>query len=249
MKTATPSGDDALAFVQVNPFERDGAAGSHADISVDDCASRKERRQIAQEIHDGVGHTLTSILWHVAAARRIGVHDGCEVAETLDTIEELARTGLREIHASVAGLPVHIGTDLRATLRNLLPAIQKHSGVIGTVDIVGDEKSLSSPIAGAIFGIAREAVCNALRHAHPSAINISLRIGHVVVLRVSDNGIGFDVGLSGNVGRHGVVGMRAKAGAVAGEFDIRSRPGLGTTVTFMAVHEVASPLQPAVCAA
>jgi signal transduction histidine kinase len=83
----------------------------------------------------------------------------------------------------------------------------------------------------ALFHIARDALVNAHRHARASRIEVSLHASvSAVRLRVTDDGIGFD--LQGDRPEHhrGLYNMASRAQAAGGETTIESKPGAGTTV-------------------
>jgi nitrate/nitrite-specific signal transduction histidine kinase len=83
-----------------------------------------------------------------------------------------------------------------------------------------------------IFHIAREGAMNALKHAHPTDVWIAVtEVGDDIVLRLKDNGAGFDVGAPGPEGHFGMAMMRERAQVGGGTFDVASAPGDGTTIT------------------
>jgi len=90
-----------------------------------------------------------------------------------------------------------------------------------------------------LFRIAQEAVNNALRHGHATAIDITTAYeGERVSLTVKDNGTGFTphaAALWRHEGEHfGIVTMRERAEKAGGELRIESAPGEGTTVQAVA---------------
>src|SRR6202011_4530121 len=81
--------------------------------------------------------------------------------------------------------------------------------------------------------IFKEAVHNAARHSSCTRVEIEVRVdGHFVLLRVEDNGIGFD--LDHENGGQGLISMRRRAQKMAGTLDIDSRAGRGTSVRLRA---------------
>ena len=80
-----------------------------------------------------------------------------------------------------------------------------------------------------LYRLAQEALTNIAKHAAASRIEIGLfaRDG-VIVLNVSDDGVGFDP--DAESGGFGLVGMRERVALVGGRLEIRSEPGEGTTV-------------------
>jgi signal transduction histidine kinase len=89
----------------------------------------------------------------------------------------------------------------------------------------------------AAYRIAQEALHNALRHAHPDTVDIELSVaGGDLVLRISDDGVGFDPaatpanGSTTSARQLGLSSMRERANAVGGRLTVTSRPNGGTVV-------------------
>jgi two-component system NarL family sensor kinase len=92
--------------------------------------------------------------------------------------------------------------------------------------------ALPDDVKGDLFRIAEEAIRNALAHAHPSRVEVTLRYQpEVVTMTVADDGCGFDAArAAGPAERHfGLLGMRERA-ARWGDLRLVSQPGGGTTV-------------------
>jgi signal transduction histidine kinase len=103
----------------------------------------------------------------------------------------------------------------------------------GSVQIVATSRGDISPIplriTDTLYRIGQEAIANAVRHAHPTKLTISLEYTrNLVHLLVSDNGIGFTQ--SGESGGFGIRGMRKRAASVSARLQILSNPGGRTDV-------------------
>jgi signal transduction histidine kinase len=82
-----------------------------------------------------------------------------------------------------------------------------------------------------LYGIAQEALNNVVKHAH--AKNVTLHIiqsGHTVIMKIEDDGVGFDMGIKGK-GGIGLRTMRERAEAQKASLTIQSAPGRGTSLT------------------
>ena len=82
--------------------------------------------------------------------------------------------------------------------------------------------------------MAREAVHNAVRHAHPSEVKVRLDFNERTIrMRVEDDGCGFDPDATlSSPGEHfGLVGMRERTERLGGRFRVRSEPGAGTELS------------------
>jgi len=107
---------------------------------------------------------------------------------------------------------------------------QRDSGVMFHVHVA--EFELWAPLAMVIYHFAREAVENALRHAHADDIWIDVsRHPQAIVVGVQDNGRGFDTDAPTQEGRYGIGLMRERARVAGGELVLKSRLGNGTAIS------------------
>lgn len=94
-----------------------------------------------------------------------------------------------------------------------------------------DGVEVSPAAREALLRIVGEAVSNAARHGQAGRIGLELTDSPHLLVRVSDDGVGFDPGaVDGLGGRHGIVGMRDRAGEIGARLHVASRPGAGTEI-------------------
>jgi signal transduction histidine kinase len=154
---------------------------------------------------------------------------------TLGRIRELARDGLAEARRSVMALRLDQTrrAGLEIALRQLADRSTVPGGVTCTFDGGGITTGLRPEHEHELLRIAQEAVSNAVRHARPHMVNITMteEAAHWV-LAVSDDGAGMEQSpeLSARQG-FGLSSMRQRAGAIGGEWQIESEPGRGTRVS------------------
>jgi len=205
--------------------------------SAKEAAVLMERTRIGQEIHDGLAQAFTGILLQLGAVEEFPScrKRGSELAVTLTRIRDLARDGLAEARRSVMALRLdqtrRAGLDV--ALRQLAERSTVPGGVTCSFEGAGVTTGLKPEHEHELLRIAQEAVSNAVRHARPHAVQITLtdEPAHWV-LAVSDDGVGMEQGpeLSARRG-FGLVSMRQRAGAIGGEWQIESAPGHGRRVS------------------
>lgn len=176
-------------------------------------AAENERTRIARDLHDLLGHSLTTITVKAGLARRLaerGQHDraGTEIAE----VEQLSRRTLADVRAAVAGHRDVTVTGELATAREVLRAAGIEAELPGSVDVV-------DPTRSELFGwVLREAVTNVVRHAR--ATTCTVRLGRTWI-EVADDGRGSTAG-AGN----GLAGLRERVAAAGGTVLVGpARPG------------------------
>jgi signal transduction histidine kinase len=196
-----------------------------------------ERTRIGQEIHDGLAQAFTGILLQLGAVEEFPScrKRGSELAVTLSHIRELARDGLAEARRSVMAL--RLDQTRRAGLELALRQVAERSTVPGgvTCTFEGDaiDTGLKPEQEHELLRIAQEAVSNAVRHARPRTVRITMTdLGEYWELAVADDGAGMQQSpeLSARQG-FGLASMRQRAGAIGGEWQIASEPGHGTRVS------------------
>jgi signal transduction histidine kinase len=122
--------------------------------------------------------------------------------------------------------------SLTDTLRDFARQVAAAEGIPVKAQIEGTPAPLDDQADRNLLLVAREAIRNAVMHAHPAEINVKLRYETAEVsLEVSDNGLGFAPEASRENGHYGIVGMKERVEQSGGTFQLRSGVGQGTRVT------------------
>ena len=193
-------------------------------------AQEAERRRLAGDIHDGITQRLVSLAFHLdAAADAVPAETGVAASE-LARARELADLTLDEARAAIGALrpPVLDDLGLADGLASLARSIAQVQ-----VRVTGTECPLPEHVMVALYRIAQEALQNVVKHAQATQAEVELRCdASTALLRVTDNGRGFEVGTRPDGGTsYGLRSMAERAELVGGRLSVVSRPGVGTTVT------------------
>ena len=204
--------------------------------SAKEAAVLVERTRIGQEIHDGLAQAFTGILMQLGAAEEFQPckRKNSELAGVLNRIRDLARDGLSEARRSVMAL--RLDQTRRAGLEIALRQLCDRSTIPGRVTCSfegGDfNTGLKPEHEHELLRIAQEALSNAMRHARPSTVRITMTDEpEHWALAVADDGVGMQehAELAGE--GFGLTSMQQRAGAIGGEWQIDSKPGAGTRVS------------------
>ncbi|WP_338899045.1 GAF domain-containing sensor histidine kinase [Streptomyces sp. TG1A-60] len=193
----------------------------------------EERSRLAHELHDAVSQKLFSLRLTAQAAAALVDRDPSRAKGELQQVAALAAEAADELRAAVVELrPAGLDEDgLTATLRTQIQVLDRaHSA---RVTFAGrGARALPAAQEEAVLRVAQEALHNALRHSGAERVDVTLdRHGGGAVLRVTDDGDGFDPQAIRRAGRHlGLVSMRDRASGVGGRLTVESAPGKGTTI-------------------
>ena len=203
-------------------------------------AVQGERERIAREMHDGLAQVLGYVNTKSQAVDEM-LADG-RVAEARKQLGELAaaaRSVYVDVREAILSLspPVLPERGLASALEEYAARYAESSKLAVRFQATSEanQAPLSTEIKAEVFGIAREALTNVRKHAHAQRVTIGLtREGAEVVLRISDDGVGFDPEAAGRGPEKwphfGLAGMRERAEAVGGRVAWHSRPGAGSEV-------------------
>jgi signal transduction histidine kinase len=192
-----------------------------------------ERLQIAGYLHDDLAQVLFRLSLQVDIARKmLDKEDLVELREQLEKIKDSKqdtsdriRALIRDLHRSPLG-----ATGLAESLESFTDEVGRDSGIRFHHDV--EDIDLPAPIALLIFHIAREGVMNAMKHADPADVWIAVTEAQEnIVLKLRDNGSGFDTSAPGPEGHFGMAMMRERAKVGGGTLDVTSSPDDGTTIT------------------
>jgi signal transduction histidine kinase len=193
----------------------------------------EERSRLAHELHDAVSQKLFSLRLTAQAAAALVDRDPSRAKGELHQVAALAAEAADELRAAVVELrPAALDEDgLVNTLRTQIQVLDRAH----TARVAFDSchvRALPAAQEEAVLRVAQEALHNALRHSGAAHVDVTLaRRGTGALLRVTDDGKGFDPQSIRRAGRHlGLVSMRDRASGVGGSLTVESAPGKGTTI-------------------
>ncbi len=195
------------------------------------------RTRIAADLHDDIGSSLSQIAVLSEVLRRKAGGDHAQLAKPLAQIAHVSREAIDSMSDIVWAI-----NPQKDHLRDLAQRMRRHaSEVFPASDIqftfqaedAGKDISLGADLRRQVFLIFKESVNNIIRHSGCDRAGIHLSVeGPRLVLEVTDNGHGFDVG--NGRGGNGLVSMRRRAASLGAEFHLTSRNG--TTITIRVPH-------------
>jgi len=195
----------ALAMAAVMQVVHANQALAQARAEVARLAAENERIRIARDLHDLLGHSLTTITVKAGLARRLGPADPAGAVDQIAEVEELCRRVLADVRAAVSGYrEVTLASEL-ARGRELLRVSGITAHLPTATDVVG-------PAHQELFGWAvREGLTNVIRHARARSCEVRVSASCIEII---DDGHG-SAAPPGN----GLRGLRERAAAAGGGVD------------------------------
>jgi PAS domain S-box-containing protein len=193
----------------------------------------RERRQLAQDLHDGLGQTLT------LAIMRLGMlEDGVapREREALAGIEKLLCEAQRASTSLSFRLspPILYDMGLVPAVQWLCDEVERTYGLEVLLDDDERPKTLDDHMRTVVFRCVRELLINVAKHAGTKSAHVRIRrTADRLRLSVSDGGVGFDPGAAPG-GGFGIASIRERLENLGGSLSIESAPGRGTAATIIA---------------
>lgn len=196
----------------------------------------RERKRIAQEVHDELGGLLTGINAYISVAIERAVLAGEQPEPLLVDAARLAKEGLATVRKVI--------TDLRPSVLDQLgvwAALEWYSEQVGQRSGLDCACSIEAPLLALeldperstmLFRIVQEALTNVVRHAEAARVRVTVarRDGRLLV-QVQDDGKGIDPERMHNKQSWGIRGMLERARHFHGEISIEGSSGHGTTLS------------------
>ena len=194
--------------------------------------SEREQRRIGQDLHDGVCQHLVGVAFAAGTLQADLENRGMpKPAKAAEEIAKLINDGIGQARNLAHGLyPVGLEEGLETALLALASTTRERAGIACHFKHSGPDLRLDAVSAVHLYRIAQECLANAIRHASPKTILITLtnRLGEFE-LCVTDDGSGMNPKLPTHRGI-GLHIMKYRANLIGGKLEVDSTPGKGTRV-------------------
>jgi signal transduction histidine kinase len=194
----------------------------------------EERNQLAAELQDALAQNFTGITMQLGVAEeQLAAKQGDPLSE-IQRANEIAKFGLAEARRSI--LSLSSSATQESGLTTTLQRLVENSNVDGLLrcnfwtDNIPEER-LPPRIQHELLRFAQEAISNAVRHAKPTVVNVTLRWESPnLLLKIKDNGSGISRTALEKSEGFGLTNTRTRASQIGGKLDIQTVTGHGTSV-------------------
>ena len=191
-------------------------------------AEDRERKRIAREIHDTLGHALTGISAGIDAVKVLVDIDTNRAKEQLNNVSVVVRDGIRDVRGSLNKM--RPGALENNTLKEALIKIIREYEAISNLEIhlryEWDNIDLDIAKEDIVFRVIQESITNSVRHGHAKTIWIELLEEESYVMTIQDDGVGFDELHYG----YGLKQMQERLMIIGGSVCFENRDGFYTHI-------------------
>jgi signal transduction histidine kinase len=193
---------------------------------VETLAADLERNRIARDIHDSLGHSLTSLDVQIELAQRLQITDPERSRKSLDTAKQLTSQSLEDVRRALRTMQ-QSHFDLKEATIALSEQVNQNQTFQVQTDIQLPPLSLQTSYQ--IYCIIQESLTNIQKHAHASQVILKLAlVDGGTTLYILDDGSGFDPSLP-HTG-FGLRSMKERVQNLGGKFHLYSELGQGTHI-------------------
>lgn len=197
---------------------------------VHELAIVQERNRFAREIHDGLGHYLTTINMQINAAAALTVNDPKKAVKMLEKAQKMTAEALVDVRNSVYALRKE-NIELESLPERIKRLVEDQHSPDRTVEflVTGIPVQMINPqINLTLFRAAQETLNNAQKYSQATRVYLELDYSRngFIILTTRDNGVGAD-NLEGGFG---LIGIRERVRLLNGEVTIENNTGKGFMV-------------------
>lgn len=205
-------------------------AGLH--VKEREVAVLEERNRLARELHDSVTQVLFSLTLNLEAALEMSKKSPEKAIVLVSRSQEMATEALADMRSLIFELrPAALQEKgLAMALSNHINLFRRRQGIDVSLVLEGEER-LAPEMEFCLYRVAQEALNNVAKHARAGQVTVTYSVTpRLAMLRVADDGQGWDPQLEPQGQSFGLVGMRERLALVGGTLHVQSSPGQGTQI-------------------
>ncbi|MBE9046871.1 sensor histidine kinase [Pleurocapsales cyanobacterium LEGE 10410] len=188
-------------------------------------AADLERTRIARNIHDSLGHTLTTLDVQLELAQTLHERNPDRALQALNTAKSLSGQSLQEVRRAVSTMRVE-NFNLNTAINRAIAQINHNQFKI---DVRLDLPKLPLQVSQQLYLIIKEGLVNIQKHSQANSISLWGQATAIeIILGLSDNGIGFEPQISSS--GFGLKGMRERVQLLGGQMKVHSTLGKGKLI-------------------
>lgn len=197
--------------------------------SIEEVTLLRERNRISREIHDSVGHALSTMVIQLGAVEKMIKKDPATAEQLTKNLRKFTQTSLDEVRMAVREIKPKEFEEYEGILNieELIKNFKKMTGVEVRLSFTKEKWPLNSDQSLVIYRIVQEFLSNSVRHGKATIVHIIMAFtGQNLVITLKDNGQGCDKLVEGV----GIKSIRERAKELGGYFEYNSKRNEGFLV-------------------
>jgi signal transduction histidine kinase len=197
---------------------------------IEELVAVQERNRIARDIHDSLGHALTSLNIQLQTALKLWQKNPTKAQPFLLQAQQLGAIAIKEVRQSVSTLRADAedAQNLETRLEFLIRDFRQNSN-LSVSSYICPCNFLSPSIATTLYRLIQEALTNISKHAQATEVKIQIIIiADLLLLTIADNGKGFNINTV--ISGFGLQGMKERLASIDGYFEVKTKPGQGCQI-------------------
>lgn len=197
--------------------------------SIEEITLLRERNRLSREIHDSVGHALSTIIIQLGAIEKIVDKNPNGGKQLAINLREFTQKSLKDVRSAVREIKPQEFEDYEGiiVINELINKFKKLTGIDVRLSFTKEKWALNSDQTFVIYRIIQEFLSNSLRHGKSTIIKITMAFNeYSLIVALKDNGIGQENVVEGL----GLRSMRERVEEIGGAFEYSTRPNEGFLV-------------------
>lgn len=205
--------------------------------SIEELTILKERNRISREIHDSVGHALSTAIIQLSAMEVLASNEGNNLKNMISSLRNFISDSFQDVKSAVKELKSDDYDNYRGIIRiqDLCKNFEKMSGIEVKIIVCKGSWTLSTKQSTHLYRITQEVLSNSLKHGKATKINVIMNFTeNDFVISFKDNGNGTD---TINESGFGLKNIKERTEEIGGTVDITSKLGNGFFVKIVIPRE------------
>ncbi|WP_066673605.1 sensor histidine kinase [Clostridium septicum] len=206
--------------------------------SVEELTLLKERNRISREIHDSVGHTLSTALIQLSAMEAIADKESSSIKGMASNLRGFINESFQDVKRAVRELKPDEYENYQGVLRlqEVCKNFERMSGVEVKVVISKSNWNLTSKQSNHLYRIIQEVLSNSLKHGKATVVKVIMNFtDDEFIISFSDNGVGTDKIVESGVG---LKSIKERVEELDGIIDMKSKINTGFFIKVIIPKEV-----------
>ena len=227
---------DKLRISEENLIEANNKLEEYLS-SIEELTILKERNRISREIHDSVGHALSTAIIQLSAMEVVASKEESKLKDMISELRNFIGDSFQDVKSAVKELKSDDYDNYRGIIRiqDLCKNFEKMSGIEVKIIVSKGTWNLSTKQSTHLYRITQEILSNSLKHGKATKINVIINFtDNDFVISFKDNGVGTDIIKESGFG---LKNIKERAEEIGGIVDISSKEGNGFFIKIVVPRE------------